>query len=159
MQHLVIVGSNPSLRRQFDTDEVEEDQSAERDSEKDQVVVDEEDIEIEVGEAATDDARAEPVQSLFKDIIGQVNKVNEVLLVGSPEKAGLAHVGSPNKARRSGNKENVGTRSFQGSPSKMLGSPQKQATLGFNQDTNTLIYCMYNMILELKSQTAYLIEK
>ena len=35
MQHLVIVGSNPSLRRQFDTDEVEEDQSAERDSEKD----------------------------------------------------------------------------------------------------------------------------
>ena len=70
MQHLVIVGSNPSLRRQFDTDEVEEDQSAERDSEKDQEVVDEEDIELEVGEATTDAARAEAVQSVFKDLIG-----------------------------------------------------------------------------------------
>jgi hypothetical protein len=70
MQHLVIVGSNPSLRRQFDTDKVEEDQSAERDSEKDQEVVDEEDIDIEVGEVATDAARAEAVQSVFKDLIG-----------------------------------------------------------------------------------------
>ena len=32
--------------------------------------MDEEDIEIEVGEAATDDARAEAVQSVFKDLIG-----------------------------------------------------------------------------------------
>ena len=66
----MIVGSNPSLRRQFDTEEVEESQSAERDSEKDQEVVDEEDIEIEVGEAATDPARAQAVQGVFKDLIG-----------------------------------------------------------------------------------------
>ena len=68
---MVIVGSNPSLRRQFDNEEVEEDQSAERDSEKDQEVVDEEDIEIEVGETSTDAAmKAKVVQSVFKDLIG-----------------------------------------------------------------------------------------
>jgi len=49
---------------------VEESQSAERDSEKDQEVVDEEEIEIEVGEAATEAARAQAVQGVFKDLIG-----------------------------------------------------------------------------------------
>ena len=49
---------------------MEEDQSAERDSEKDQEVVDEEEIEIEVGEAATEAARAQTVQGVFKDLIG-----------------------------------------------------------------------------------------
>ena len=149
LQQLIIIGNNPRLKRTVvkDTCEDEEEeaeyQSAERESEKE--LIDEED-EVQ---------GAPGVGTVFKDLIGQVNKIHEVLSVGSPEKA-LSNNISPKKGLRSANKENVASRSFQGSPSKTGVSPGNQGTF---QDPNNLLYMMYNMILELKSQTAYLIER
>ncbi len=75
-----------------------EDEEESRESEKD--IIEEGDVEIQIEDQEQPERNG--VQTVFQDLISQVNKINEVL-VSSPEKNG----GSHSKKMSSANKENL----------------------------------------------------